>query len=65
MLKLAGVIYGLIAYVVFFASFLYAVGFVGNWMVPKSIDSPEAAGLMASLLVNTHCCLDCSHSSTA
>lgn len=53
MLKLAGVIYGLIAYVVFFASFLYAVGFVGNWMVPKSIDSPEAAGLMASLLVNS------------
>lgn len=52
MLKLAGVIYGLIAYVVFFASFLYAVGFVGNWVVPKSIDSPAVSGPMASLLVN-------------
>jgi methanethiol S-methyltransferase len=52
MLKLAGVVYGVIAYVVFFASFLYAVGFVGNRVVPKSIDSPEVSGLMASLLVN-------------
>jgi len=53
MLKLVGIVYGLIAYAVFLASSLYAVGFVGNWAVPKSIDSPEVSGPMKSLLVNT------------
>jgi protein-S-isoprenylcysteine O-methyltransferase Ste14 len=52
MIRLACVVYGVIAYVAFLASFLYAVGFVGNWVVPKSIDSPEVSGPMASLLVN-------------
>ena len=52
MIRLACVAYGVIAYVVSLASFLYAVGFVGNWAVPKSIDSPEVSGPMASLLVN-------------
>lgn len=52
MVRLVCVVYGVIAYVVFLASFLYAVGFVGNWVVPKSIDSPEVSGPLASLLVD-------------
>lgn len=51
-MRFAGIVYGLIAYAVFLASFLYAVGFVGNWVVPKSIDSPAVSGPMESLLVN-------------
>jgi protein-S-isoprenylcysteine O-methyltransferase Ste14 len=46
-------IYGLVSYLTFFVTFLYAIGFVSNAVVPKSIDSDPAGALWPSLLVNT------------
>jgi protein-S-isoprenylcysteine O-methyltransferase Ste14 len=44
--------YGALSYAVFLAVFLYAAAFVGNFAVPKTIDSGAAGGLAEALVVN-------------
>jgi methanethiol S-methyltransferase len=47
------VLYGGLVYLVFLATFLYAVAFVGNLPVPKTIDSGEPGPIAAALVIDT------------
>ncbi len=52
MKRLSVLIYGLLCYAVFLATFVYAIGFIGNLIVPKSIDSVPEAPLGTALFIN-------------
>jgi protein-S-isoprenylcysteine O-methyltransferase Ste14 len=52
MSKLLVFVYGVISYLAFLLTYLYAVGFVGNLVVPKSLDSAPTAPFGAALLIN-------------
>jgi methanethiol S-methyltransferase len=52
---LISLIYGVACYVLFLLTFLYAIGFVGNIVVPKSVDSgptgPAAQAVIVDLIL--------------
>jgi protein-S-isoprenylcysteine O-methyltransferase Ste14 len=45
-------LYGAASYAVFFATFLYAIGFIGNFAVPRTLDGAATRGVMPSLLID-------------
>jgi protein-S-isoprenylcysteine O-methyltransferase Ste14 len=50
--KTAVLVYGTIAYGAFLATYLYAIGFIGNFAVPRTIDGAPVTGLGTALLIN-------------
>jgi protein-S-isoprenylcysteine O-methyltransferase Ste14 len=50
--RIISFLYGAIAYAAFLAAFLYAIGFVGNIVVPKSIDSGAEGTFGGGLIIN-------------
>ena len=44
--------YGVAGYLSFLAAFVYGIGFAGNWVVPKSVDTGTPGPVIPSLLVN-------------
>lgn len=52
MKRLTFFLYGVIVYTLFFATFLYLIGFIGNLLVPKGIDGPLEVPFWQALLTN-------------
>jgi protein-S-isoprenylcysteine O-methyltransferase Ste14 len=50
--RLAVFVYGLVSYIAFFLTFVYAVGFIGNLYVPKSMDSTARMSFWPALVID-------------
>jgi protein-S-isoprenylcysteine O-methyltransferase Ste14 len=50
--RITAFLYGIVAYLVFFGTFLYAIGFVSGLVVPKTIDTGTVVPMTEALIVN-------------
>jgi protein-S-isoprenylcysteine O-methyltransferase Ste14 len=50
--RLAVFAYGLVSYMIFFLTFVYAIGFIGNLYVSKSMDSAARLSFLPALVIN-------------
>ena len=52
MLRYIYLVYGILAYAVFFLTFIYSVLFVGNIYIPYPIDAASDASIISSIIIN-------------
>ena len=52
MSRIFAVTFGVFSYLVFFASFVYTVGFLADFGVPKTVDSPATSGPWIAAAIN-------------
>lgn len=51
-MRILAILYGVVAYLFFFVSFLYAIAFIGDLWVPKTIDSGPVGPIGQSVLID-------------
>jgi methanethiol S-methyltransferase len=51
--RLGVLVYGVLCYAVFLATFLYAVGFIGGFLVPTQLDAPVPAAAATAAVAGT------------
>jgi len=49
---MTGLIFGVMSYAIFFVTFLYAMGFIADFLVPRTIDNGPQAPLLAAIAVD-------------
>ena len=52
MKRLLFLVYGVAAYVVVLATFLYAIAFVGGFAVPRRLDGPLEGSVLSALAID-------------
>jgi protein-S-isoprenylcysteine O-methyltransferase Ste14 len=52
MSRVIAFVYGVVSYAIFFVTFLYAAGFVGNFVVPKTLDGDPTGPFATALLID-------------
>lgn len=52
MSRIAILIYGIVSYLIFFGTFLYSIGFIGDLFVPKTIDSEPTSAVGVAVAIN-------------
>jgi protein-S-isoprenylcysteine O-methyltransferase Ste14 len=50
--RIAFFAYGVVCYVIFLATFLYAIAFVGDFFVPRTLDGPRTSPLLLGIAVD-------------